>query len=163
MSHPRAYNFKPITHYQFKSYRLWNAMKDANAGKGIKPHTSNSVCVCVCVCVCVVFAPPMYIKVLTNGAIRSIHFWGSLFDHVTVAIWSSYYRYPSLPMKKSWWIMKTFSRPYIETCSSPAGSKLSFGKEVTCVHQIHLPTRYKMVPTSHQIEYQTSIGHTVIK
>lgn len=26
-------------------------MKDANAGKGIKPHTSNSVCVCVwCVC-----------------------------------------------------------------------------------------------------------------
>ena len=48
MSHPRAYNFKPITHYQFKSYRLWNAMKDANAGKGIKPHTSNSVCVCVC-------------------------------------------------------------------------------------------------------------------
>ena len=28
-------------------------MRDANAGKGMKPHTSNSVCVCVCVCVCV--------------------------------------------------------------------------------------------------------------
>ena len=47
-------------------------MKDANTGKGMKPHTSN--CVCVCVCVCVVFVSPMYIKVLTNGAIRSIHF-----------------------------------------------------------------------------------------
>ena len=49
-------------------------MRDANAGKGMKPHTSNSVCVCVCVCVCGVFVPPMYIKVLTNGAIQSIHF-----------------------------------------------------------------------------------------
>ena len=161
MSHPRAYNFKPVTHYQFKSYRLWNAMKDANTGKGMKPHTSN--CVCVCVCVCVVFVSPMYIKVLTNGAIRSIHFWGFFFDHATEAIWSSYYRYPSLPMRKSWWTMKTFSRPYTETYSSPAESELSFGKEVTCIQQIHLPIRYKIVLTSHQIEYQTSIGHIVIK
>lgn len=25
-------------------------MIDAKAGKGMRPHTSNSVCVCVCVC-----------------------------------------------------------------------------------------------------------------
>ena len=57
--------------------------------------------------------------------------------------------------------MKTFSRPYIETCRSPAESELSFEKEVTCIHQIHLPIHYKIVLTSHQIVYQ--IGHIVIK
>lgn len=38
-----AYNFKPVAHYQVKSYRIWNAMIDAKAGKGMRPHTSNCV------------------------------------------------------------------------------------------------------------------------
>lgn len=69
MSHSIAYNFKPVTHYQFKSHRIWNAMIDGKAGKGTKSHTRNSMCTGMCVCV-----PPMNMAVLTNEAIWSIHF-----------------------------------------------------------------------------------------
>lgn len=44
-------------------------MIDAKAGKGMRPHTSNSVYVCVCV-----FVPSLNIVVLTNEAIWSIRF-----------------------------------------------------------------------------------------